>query len=99
MAKRPAKSRQTTTNISMPVSLRRYVDARVSRDGFGNVSEYFRYLVRAERSLRAPSWLEEMVEEGLGGPFEVTDDAWWAERVARLESAIEARGRGRRRSA
>lgn len=31
-----------TMNISLPDSLKSYVDSRVSKDGYGTASEYFR---------------------------------------------------------
>ena len=93
------KTKQTTMNISMPGTLRAEIDAQMREDGFGNVSEYFRQLVRAERERRAPSWLEDKIEEGLKGPFEVADRKWWSERRAKLEASIKSRERKRRRSA
>ncbi len=36
----------TTVTISMPESLREFVETQVRTKGYGNVSEYFRTLVR-----------------------------------------------------
>ena len=70
-----------TINISMPDSLGEFVDRRLKEDGFGNVSEYFRYLVREERRLIEDRSLEAKLLEGMasGPPVEATD-AWWAAR-------------------
>lgn len=70
-----------TINISMPDSLGEFVDRRLKEDGFGNVSEYFRYLVREERRQMEDRSLEAKVLEGMasGEPVEATG-AWWAAR-------------------
>ena len=38
----------SSVNISMPKRMRQYVRSRINRGGFGNVSEYFRDLIRRE---------------------------------------------------
>ena len=38
-----------TMNISLPDNLKSFIDARVSNDGYGNVSEYVRELVRQDQ--------------------------------------------------
>ena len=45
-------------NISMPKQMHRYVRNRIARGGFGNVSEYFRDLVRRERESLTQSEIE-----------------------------------------
>ena len=35
-----------TMNISLPDTLKSFIDNRVTNDGYGNVSEYVRELVR-----------------------------------------------------
>lgn len=86
---RGGKSDITTMNVSLPRTLRGQVDERVARRGFGNSSEYVRHLIRQDPDEAVPAWLEDKIEEGLKGPFEVADDAWWAARAARLESALK----------
>lgn len=93
------KPKQTTMNISIPASLRTEIQTQMRESGFENASEYFRQLVRAERARRVPAWLEEKIEEGLKGPFEVADEAWLAARRAKLEQAIKSNERKRRKIA
>jgi antitoxin ParD1/3/4 len=87
MARRASKAKQATTNISMPASLRARVDQRVSGCGFGNVSEYFRHLVRED--LRTVEFerrrITQLIREGLeSGPgVEVTDE-WWERKLGEL---------------
>ncbi len=38
----------STMNISLPESLRSFVDEQVSRRGYGTSSEYFRELIRKD---------------------------------------------------
>lgn len=99
MAKKKPKTRQSTANISMPASMRKYVATRVGEGAFGTVSEYVRHLVRLERANTAPSWLEEMVRRGAQGPFEVADDGWWAQRESKLQRTAQSARPARRKSA
>lgn len=41
-----------TMNISLPDKLKSYVDNRVSKDGYGTASEYFRELIRQDQQRR-----------------------------------------------
>ena len=68
----------STVTISMPESLRKFVDVQMKRQGFGNVSEYFRALVREQQAREADSQLEELLLEGLksGEDIEVTTEFW-----------------------
>ena len=45
-------SAMATMNISLPDSLKSYVDSRVSKDGYGTASEYFRELIRQDQQRR-----------------------------------------------
>ena len=47
-----------TMNISLPDALKSYVDSRVSRDGYGTASEYFRELIRQDQQRREQEQLE-----------------------------------------
>ena len=65
-----------TMNISLPDTLRRFVENRVAEGDFGTVSEYIRELVRADQKRRAQERLEELLVEGLesDAPVLVTPD-------------------------
>lgn len=67
-----------TVTISMPQSLRKFVDTQMKRKGFGNVSEYFRALVREQQTKEADSQLEALLLEGLesGEDIKVTPEFW-----------------------
>lgn len=42
---------RTTMNISLPESLRRYIEYKVDAGGYGSVSDYIRELVRIDRRM------------------------------------------------
>ena len=45
------KNKNTSVNVSLPASQRKFVESEVARSGFASVSEYFRELIR-ERQKR-----------------------------------------------
>lgn len=66
-------------NVSLPVSLKNFVDDRVRKDGYSTSSEYVRELIRADQVLRAERELAELLRTGLesGQGVKVTK-AYWA---------------------
>ena len=75
----------TTMNVSLPDSLKRFVDHCVEHGGYGSSSEYVRELIRQDQVRRAEQSLAELLREGLeSGPAAAVDAAFWAERRARL---------------
>ncbi len=58
----------TTMNISLPDSMKAFVDERVKARGYGSHSEYLRDLVRKDELEAAKDKLRAMVAEGLGSP-------------------------------
>lgn len=85
-----------TMNISLPDSLREFVEHQTSSGGFSSASEYVRALIRREWKEHARSGLEARLIEGLesGEARELSPADW--ERMRR-----EARRRasaGRRRT-
>ncbi|MEB3178519.1 MAG: type II toxin-antitoxin system ParD family antitoxin [Nostocaceae cyanobacterium] len=65
-------------NISLPESMRAYVEEQVAKGGYGSVSEYFRELVRLDRKRKAAERVEAMLLEGLnsGTATQMTDEDW-----------------------
>jgi antitoxin ParD1/3/4 len=55
----------TTITISLPESLKVFVDAQLATRGFGNVSEYFRSLLREAQAKEQEVRLEALLLEGL----------------------------------
>lgn len=55
----------TTMNISLPESLKAFIDERLSGEGYGTASEYIRELIRADQKRREDQNLERLLLERL----------------------------------
>jgi len=63
-------------SIAIPDSMRAYVCARVDSGAYGNMSEYFRDLVRKDQLDQAKVRLRTYIEEGLSsGPAQPSTDS------------------------
>ena len=51
----------TTMNISLPHTMREYVEAQVAEGGYSSASEYFRALVREDQKRRSQERLEALL--------------------------------------
>ena len=65
-------------NISLPQSLKDYVEHQVSEGGYSTPSEYLRELVREDQKHKAEDRLETLLLEGLnsGEPIQITPEYW-----------------------
>jgi len=73
------KNPMTTVTISLPETLKAFIDEQVAQGGYGSVSEYLRCLIRDDRKRRDEAKLEAMLLEGLeSGSSEVTPETWEA---------------------
>ncbi len=86
----------TTVTISLPESLKEFVDVQVATKGYGNVSEYFRSLLREAQQKEADARLEALLLEGLasGDPIPVTKE-FWTELRAEAVRRVQARKAGK----
>ncbi|HTK26899.1 MAG TPA: type II toxin-antitoxin system ParD family antitoxin [Pyrinomonadaceae bacterium] len=57
----------TTMNISLPDSMKAFIDERLRDDGYGTASEYVRELVREDQKRREEKKLEALLLKRLGG--------------------------------
>ena len=66
----------TSMNVSLPETLKEYVQERVAEGIYSNPSDYVRALIRADMKRRGHKQLEAMLLEGLnsGEPEEVTPE-------------------------
>jgi len=64
----------TTMNISLPDSMKSFIDERLSKDGYGTVSEYVRELVRADQKRREEEKLEILLLQRLRSDSEFEFD-------------------------
>lgn len=67
-----------TLTISLPDSLKEFIDREVHAKGYGNVSEYIRGLLRDAQAKEADARLEALLIEGLAAGQEVplTPEFW-----------------------
>ena len=67
-----------TVTISLPDSLKDFLDRQVSRRGYGNVSEYFRGLLREAQEKERDAHLQELLIQGLssGDDIPMTNQFW-----------------------
>lgn len=68
----------TSMNISLPDTMRTYVESQVASGGYSTVSEYFRELVRQDQKRKAQERLETLLLEGIdsGTATEITAQDW-----------------------
>lgn len=68
----------STMNISLPKSLREWVEEQVIAGGYSTSSEYFRDLLRQDQKRKAQERLEALLLEGLesGAGAEMTPQDW-----------------------
>jgi antitoxin ParD1/3/4 len=66
----------SSVNISLPDSLRVFVERRTEEQGYGTVSDYFRELILKDQKRASESRLESLLLEGLnsGDSIEVTPE-------------------------
>jgi antitoxin ParD1/3/4 len=74
----------STITISLPESLKVFVEQEVSTQGYGNVSEYFRSLLREAQAREARQRLDARLLEALDAQSLPKDAAFWSQ--LRLEA-------------
>lgn len=82
----------TTLTISLPESLKQFVDAQVASKGYGDISEYFRSLLLEAQEREADARLEALLLEGLASGESIpVDDNFWSELRTEAEQRVQAR--------
>lgn len=68
----------TSLNISLPESMRNYIDQQITLLGYSTASEYIRDLIRQDQKRNATQKLETLLLEGLesGKATEITEQDW-----------------------
>jgi antitoxin ParD1/3/4 len=79
-----------TMTISLPETMREFVESEVVSGDYGSASELFRELVRERQKRKAQERLETLLLEGLesGQPIEITQD-YLTERRRLLRKKLE----------
>ncbi len=87
----------TIITISLPESLKQFVDMQVASKGYGDASEYLCSLLREAQQAEADARLEALLLEGLasGDPIPV-DEKFWSDLRAETERRVRAHKTGRK---
>ena len=89
----------STITISIPEQLRRFMTAQMRKNGFDNVSEYFRTLLRESRAKEANERLEAHLLEGLNSKDYEVSDSFWKELRTETKDLIKKHARKKAKSA
>ena len=87
-----------TVTISLPASLKEFVDDQLENKGFGNVSEYFRSLLREAQAKDEEARLKSLLLEGLasGEDLAISPEFWGELKAEALQISREHRVRKKR---
>jgi antitoxin ParD1/3/4 len=84
--------------ISLPDPLKEFVEQQMASRGYGNVSEYFRTLLREAQEKEREARLEELLLEGLNSGGDIPlDHKFWKDLRADALGKIEERKKRKRR--
>lgn len=85
----------TTIHISLPESLKEYMDERVTEEHYATLSDYIRALVREDQKRRTEERLEKLLLEGLesGRGATLGSEEW-----KQFKQKVLARARERKRA-
>jgi antitoxin ParD1/3/4 len=88
----------TTITISLPESLKVFIDQQLATKGYGNVSEYFRSLLREAQEHDRETRLETLLIEGLatGGEDIPLTREFWKDLTSEARQIAEKHRAGRR---
>jgi antitoxin ParD1/3/4 len=79
----------STVNISLPESMRPFIERMVVKGGFGSADEYVQRLVSEDQKRASQERLEALLLEGIeSGPSVEMTQEYWAEKKARLLEQI-----------
>jgi antitoxin ParD1/3/4 len=75
----------TNINISLPESLKVFVEEQVTKGGYGSVGEYLQELISQDQKRKTQEHIEELLIAGLesGEAIEVNDE-WWEQKRTHL---------------
>ena len=90
----------TTVTVSMPDSLKQFLEVEVETKGFGNVSEYIRSLLRDAQARSADARLDALLMEGLRGGKDIRlTPEFWKELKADASRILATHGKGTQKRA
>jgi antitoxin ParD1/3/4 len=79
----------TTVTISLPDSLESFVESQLAEKNYGNVSEYFRSLLREAQAKERDARLEALLLEGLASKSIPLDASFRQGLEAKVEQILD----------
>lgn len=80
-----------TINISLPETLKIFVEKQVTEGDFSTTSEYFRHLVREDQRRRAREHLEDLLLQGVNSGVATTvDRSYWGRKRKAIAAVKKA---------
>jgi antitoxin ParD1/3/4 len=77
----------TTMNISLPDSMKEFVEAQLRAGSYSSASEYVRELIRKEQLAKAEAKLRDMILEGINsGPAVLVDENFFTDLKAKIKA-------------
>ncbi|OUL17531.1 addiction module antitoxin [Nostoc sp. 106C] len=79
----------SSINISLPESMKVFVEEQVTQGGYGSVSEYLQDLISQDQKRKTQEYIEDLLITGLesGEVIEVNDE-WWEQKRTHLINQI-----------
>ncbi|ALF53935.1 addiction module antitoxin [Nostoc piscinale CENA21] len=79
----------SSINISLPESMKVFVEEQVTKGGYSSVSEYLQELISQEQKRQTQEHIEELLIAGLesGEAIEVNDE-WWEQKRTYLTNHL-----------
>jgi antitoxin ParD1/3/4 len=75
----------TSMNISLPESMKAFIEEQVAAGGYGTTSEYLRALIREDQKAKARARLAALIQEGIdSGPATPMTAEDWEEKRRRV---------------
>ncbi len=82
-----------TVNISLPDTMRTYVEEETKNGGYSSVSEYMRALIREDQRRKTQERIENQLLEGLrSGEAQQLDSAQWESLRRQVQRRLGERG-------
>lgn len=84
----------SSLNISLPSSLKEYLEHQVKEGGYDTPSDYIGELVREDQQRKAEARLEALLLEGInsGAPIEATPEYWEQKRTLLIDRHNKSAG-------
>jgi antitoxin ParD1/3/4 len=77
----------TTVNISLPDSMKEFIESQLHTGSYSSASEYVRELIRKEQMVMAEATLRDMIHEGIdSGPAVLVDANFFTDLKARVKA-------------